>query len=214
MTSTSRSTRPRRPTQIDGWPRPCIAVSETTHRSARSRSAWLSISCSKWRRADLLITLDDEPQVEGEPAAGAQVGFHRLEVHPHLTLVVDRAAAAELVSDDHRLEGRRRPLVQGVGGLDVVVPVDQDGGQRRVLDALRVDRRVTRGLDQLCGREAGVAGSPSEVFGAAADVAVMGRVGRDRRDPAELDQLIDEAVLVGGAVGIEVGGAHPRRVTR
>jgi hypothetical protein len=127
-----------------------------------------------------------------------------------MALVVGGAAAAELLADDPRFEGRRRPLLQGIGGLDVVMRVDQDGGQPRVHQPLRVDGGVTGRLDQLRGGEARIPGRLGELLGAAPDVAGMSGVGRDRGDTAEFDQFIDEARLVGVAVGVEVLSVHGR----
>src|ERR1019366_1448925 len=87
-TSTSRSTSPRSPTQTEGWPRSRMAASRGVLRLAEP----LEVA-----RADLLLPLHDQLEVEGQLAAGAQMGFDRLEVHPHHALVVGGSATAELL---------------------------------------------------------------------------------------------------------------------
>jgi hypothetical protein len=67
---------------------------------------------------------------------------------------------------------------------------------------------VTGRLDQLRGGEARIPGRLGELLGAAPDVAGMSGVGRDRGDTAEFDQFIDEARLMGVAVGVEIPSVH------
>jgi hypothetical protein len=90
--------------------------------------------------AALLLALDDEVDVQRRPAVGVEHRFVRLEEREDLPLVVHRAAGVQVRAADRRLERRGDPLVERVGGLDVVVPVDQHVGPGT--RALRPDDRV------------------------------------------------------------------------
>ena len=81
-------------------------------------------------RADLLVALEEEAQVDRQPPGGLHPGLDRLEVHEQLALVVAGAARVDALVLVARLERRSDPLVERVGRLDVVVAVDEHG--RRV----------------------------------------------------------------------------------
>src|SRR5690606_5264805 len=102
---------------------------------------------------------------------------------------------------DRRFERRVAPLVERIGGLDVVVPVEED---RRPVGTgarpLGVDQRVTGGGD-LLGGEPGRAELLDQPVGTAVDVAGVGGVGRDRRDPQVVEQLVE----ITGLVAIDAG---------
>ena len=66
--------------------------------------------------------------VERRPPRGVEDRLVGLEEAEHLPLVVGRPAGVELPVANRRLEGRAEPLVQRVGRLNVVVPVDEQGG--------------------------------------------------------------------------------------
>ncbi len=89
-----------------------------------------------------------------------------------------------------------------------MVAVDERGGQLRIDDSLGVDGRVACRLDDLGMLKAGGAGRGGEVFGVAADVGRVGGIRRDAGDAEELDELVHVALLVGGAVGVEVVLRH------
>ena len=135
-------------------------------------------------------------------------------MHPHLALVVDRTAGVEGTVALLRFERGRQPFVERIDRLDVVVAVDECGGQRRVDDPLRVQGGVARGREQLGAGETGAERAHGEVLGGSDDVASVRRVGGDAGDPAGLDQLLDEARLVARAPGVEVRvngrGGHRR----
>ena len=83
-------------------------------------------------------------------------------------------------------------------------------GRFGIDDTLGVDGRVARRLDELGVLEAGGPGGGGEVLGVAPDVGGVRRIGGDARDPEELDELVHVALLVGGAVGVEVVLRHAR----
>ncbi len=78
--------------------------------------------------ADLFFAFEEDADVDGELAVvGGEEGFEGFDVHPHLAFVVDGAAGVEVAVALGGLEGRGGPLVEGLGGLDVVVAVEEDG---------------------------------------------------------------------------------------
>ena len=79
--------------------------------------------------ADFFFALEDDADVDGELAfVRGEEGFKGFDVHPDLALVVDGAAGVEIAVALGGLERGRDPLVERLGGLDVVVAVEEDGG--------------------------------------------------------------------------------------
>ena len=84
--------------------------------------------------ADLLFAVAAEADVHGQLALQRQLAGGG-ELHVEVALVVDRAAAVEVVAADLGLEGRRVPQLERVRRLHVEVAVAEDG--RRVVGARR-----------------------------------------------------------------------------
>ena len=154
--------------------------------------------------AGLLLALDDQLEVEWQLAADGEDCLHRFEVHPYLPLVVNGAPRIQIPVADLRLEGRRAPLIERVDRLDIVVAVDECRRQRRIHEALGVDRGMPGGFDELGVVKADLASLGGEVLGVAPDVGGMCRIGRDAWDPEGGNQLVDVALLIAGAVVIQV----------
>jgi hypothetical protein len=95
-----------------------------------------------------LFPLDDKLELNGELAAGGEPGLGTLHVGEHLPLVVGRAAGVHIAVPLGGSEWRRDPLVERIGGLYVVVTVNEHDRRAGNGRRLRVDNRVTRGLDQ------------------------------------------------------------------
>ena len=84
------------------------------------------------RRADLLLALDDQLHVAGQPPVRGETGAQRRHVHHESGLVVDDAAPVEpAVRAQRRLERRGEPLLGAARRLHVVVRVDQHGRRAR-----------------------------------------------------------------------------------
>jgi hypothetical protein len=81
--------------------------------------------------ADLLVALEEEAKVDGEPSGGPHPCLDRLEVHEQLPLVVAGSAGVDALVLVARLERRPHPLVERLWRLHVVVAVHEDG--RRLL---------------------------------------------------------------------------------
>ena len=88
--------------------------------------------------ADLLLALDQELDVHRQRAGRLEPGLGGLQVGEHLPLVVGGPPGVEVAVADGRLERRREPGLQRLGGLDVVVAVDQD---RRLARGAAATRR-------------------------------------------------------------------------
>ena len=109
--------------------------------------------------ANFLFAFNQELDVQRELAVVDRAqGFNGLDVHVELALVVGRAACIEVALAFSWLERRRKPELERVGGLDVVVAVAEDGG---FVDAsvkpIRIDERVALRRNDLDIFKAGVA---------------------------------------------------------
>src|SRR5690606_37632568 len=91
---------------------------------------------------DFFFALDQELDVERERALRLDQGLQRLKVHKHLPLVVACAPSPNVSITDGRLKGRRRPQVDRINRLDVVVTVNQRCGPTGLIDALGVYDRM------------------------------------------------------------------------
>ena len=150
--------------------------------------------------ADLLFAFDQEFDIEGEGAAEFAEGFDGLDVGVELALVVGRTAGVDVAVGDDRLKGRGVPEFEGVGGLDVVVAVAEDGGLAGGGQAFGVDERVPRGLNDLhVGQADGAEGGGGEL-GGAFDVGFVLRQRADARDAEKVQQLVEKPRLVSGYV--------------
>ncbi len=184
---------------------------------ARQPVAMLGEKRLEVRRADLFLALDDDLHVERQCAAHAQVRLDRGEVHEHLALVVDAAAPVELAVADLRVERRRRPKIERVDRLDVVVAVDHDRRLAGRAEPLAVGDRVAAGLDHFCALQARAEHPARQVLGAAAHVAARGRMRRDRRNRDQVLELAEKALAVGAGVRDQrplVVGAHAKVCSR
>ena len=94
----------------------------------------------------------------------------------------DGALRVQLRLSDNRLEGRRRPQVEGVWRLDIVVAIDQHGGKAGVDDALAIHNRVSRCFHDLNTVRACFAEVICHRFRTANHIAFKGRVSTDGRD--------------------------------
>jgi len=75
-----------------------------------------------------LFALEEDAHIEWQRAVGCQQRFQCLNLGHHLAFVVDRAARVDVAIALRGLEGRRKPLVERVGRLHIVVAVNEHGG--------------------------------------------------------------------------------------
>ena len=137
VTVSSHSMTPLAPSAIVTTPSgPWAAEGMKTpvHRDSAFATSGLADDLRKVRRADLLLALGDEDEVDRELHARAAVGMDGGEERRLGALLVHGAAAHEDLPepglvDDRRVEGRRGPF-RGIDLLDVVHEVDADGSRR------------------------------------------------------------------------------------
>ncbi len=159
------------------------------------------------RAADLLFPLDQHLDVDRQRAGRLEPGLHRLEVGEHLALVVGGPARIEVAVADGRLERGRQPGPERLGGLDVVVPIDEEGRLAGRVQALGIDEGVPRGLDEV-GVEATGPEVVADELGRATGVGVVVRLGADGRDADEGLELLLEVGLVGFEVSVHLVDRH------
>ena len=123
--------------------------------SAASRSRFASSQRVEVDGARLLLALEHVAHVDRHRATRREEARGGHHVGVDLALVVGRAAREDPVADDDRLERRRRPQVERVDRLDVVVAVDDDRRGVRRVEPVGVDDRVAAGLADLDVLEAG-----------------------------------------------------------
>lgn len=93
--------------------------------------------------AVFFFAFDQHFDVDGELAVagdGAADGFHE---NQRLAFVVAGAAGEDIVAADFGFEGRGFPEFERVGGLDVVVTVEQERGLAGGTGEFGIDQRVT-----------------------------------------------------------------------
>ena len=150
------------------------------------------------RAADLLLALDQELEVDRQAAVGGQQTPGRLDLVQRLALVVDGAPGPALAVDDDRGEGRRRPGIERVDRLHVVVAVDQDGrGAGAGMQPVAVDGRARRRSrsSATCSRPAS-ASRPAQNSADRTHVAGAVGMGRDGRDPQPVEEGGHDAVAL------------------
>ena len=156
--------------------------------------------------ADFLLALGEDDHVHRQRAARREVRLERFDVEIELAFVVDRTAREDLAVAHRRLEGRAVPQLERLGGLHVVVAVDEHRLRARLglapftdddrVALRRMDRRVHTDLVQRLGDPAG----------GARRVGVVLRARADAGNAEEVEQLVAGARLVLGEKALEIGG--------
>ena len=124
----------------------------------------------------------------GKPPRALDPGLGALDVREHLAFVVGGAAGVDVAVAAHGLERRRRPLLQRIGRLNVVMPVDQRRRGPGDVRRLAVDQRMAAGGNHLVAETELV-----ELVGHPGcrplHVRLPLRVGADAGDPQEFAQF-------------------------
>src|SRR5713101_2593479 len=106
-----------------------------------------------------------------------------------LSLVVDRAPSVKLTFANVRLERRRLPGVDGIDGLYVMMPVDEQGRLARRVPPLREHRGMPGGGKNHHPIRSSPLELSDQMLGALSDVVhVLGRA-RNRGNFDPLDEL-------------------------
>ena len=159
------------------------------------------------RRPRLLLPLEDELHLQGQPARCSQPRPRRQHVGDQLPLVVAGAAAVEAAVAHGGLERRAGPRLQRIGRLHVVVPVAQQR-ERAPISRLADHHGLGRGVDHV-GSHAEVAHDPGQQAGALLHTVVVGAdAGLPHEGLEDLQGLV--AVRVDVAVyGVDAHGSLP-----
>ena len=148
------------------------------------------------RAADLLLAFDEDADVARQPPRLLHVRFDSLEVHEHLALVVGRPAGVELAVAHRGLERRRRPQLQRIDRLHVVMAVEEDRGRPRRAQPVGVHHRVAGRFDEARVLHPDSLELVLRPLGAAADVGrVLGQCA-DARDGQVRLQLLDVVIAI------------------
>ena len=135
-------------------------------------------------------------KLSGRRAGLLHVSLDRLDVHEDLALVVGRAARVNLAVAHRRLERRRRPEIQRVDRLHVVVAVEEDRRLAWRVEPVAVDHRMARRVDQLHVLHAGAGERVSGPLRGAPHVRGMLGKRADARDREILLQFINVSIAV------------------
>ena len=140
--------------------------------------------------ADLLFPFDQENHVHGQGTLFTERLRHAEDVREDLALVVGSTARVDASLRDTGLERRGGPAVERVGGLDVIVAVDQDGALGRIRRCPRQHHR--RSLRRVNGgRQVGRGEKFAQPLGAGEEVWCVFRLGRDTGEAEKLPQKVD-----------------------
>ncbi|MNX67347.1 hypothetical protein D3C86_984720 [compost metagenome] len=101
------------------------------------------------RAARFLFAFDEHLDVDRAGAQRGQVGEHDFKRNGGRSLDVGRAARIEAVADLRRFEGRGAPQFDGVGGLDVVMAIDQQRRSARRAHPFAIHGRFASPIQQL-----------------------------------------------------------------
>ena len=192
VTTRSSPTSPRAATVSDGSLGRHMAPSAETTRSAASRSRCSAQEAGEAGAADLLLSLEEEADVERKLAALGEEGLRHQDRDQQRALVVGGAARVDPPVAHARLERRASATRLVVsGGLDVVVAVDEDRRSARPAQPLADDDGLAVRLDDLAGRETEPPGEPVR---RPPHVVRVGGLPADARDAQELGELAQVAL--------------------
>jgi len=160
---------------------------------------------SKKPTSRLFLALEHEPEVDRQSTPGRQEGLDGFDEDRDVALVVARAAGQDAMPDHGRLERRRGPFGERVRRLDVVVPIDDDGGCAGRAEPVGVDHGVAARLRHVDMVETRGPEPLAEPLGGAMDVGRERRIGGHARDPQEVAERGDPPLATGGQVRLDGG---------
>ena len=123
--------------------------------------------------ADFFLAFDQDFDIDGQLAGGLLQGVEGADVDMDLAFVVGGAAAEEIAAANGGLEGRRGPQIERLGGLNVVMAVEKDGGLAGRVQRFRVDQRMQLGRNDFDVGESGAAEPFGNPLGGALDVRLV-----------------------------------------
>src|SRR5271163_390702 len=117
--------------------------------------------------------------------------FEGFQVDVNLAFVVGCAAAVEIAVASLGKKRRRGPQIQGIGRLNVVMPVEKYRGLAGSFEGFGVNQRMKSGGDYFDRLETGGAQVVGNPTGGALDVLLMLALGADRRNAKEIAQFVE-----------------------
>ncbi len=88
---------------------------------------------------NFLFAFDEQLNVDRQPATRLQPRYERGHHGHHLPFIVRGAAGVEVIADDDWGERRRAPFGERIGGLNVVMAVDEQSWHRLSAKSFAVD---------------------------------------------------------------------------
>ena len=184
------------------------SVSQTRAKSAFSLAFCLTKVFGDGFAADFFFAFENDFHVDGQlAAAGLHEGFEGFDFHPELAFVVDGAAGVDVVVALGGLEGRSVPLVERLGGLDVVVGVAEHGGLAGGVQPVGVDEGMALGGDDLDIFHADAAQFVGHIVGGFLNVGLVLFEGADAGDAEKIFEFVQETLLI-TAGKIDCGRGH------
>jgi hypothetical protein len=139
--------------------------------------------------ADLFLTLEHELYVDGQAALRGKKRLRGLDRLENRAFVVRYAARVQAAGTDRRHERRTDPFVQWIGGLHIIVPVDQHRWLARCTQPLCEDDGMAACGHDLHIERAGSRDLCRQPSRGPFDIRAMPRVGADAGNGGELDQI-------------------------
>ncbi len=146
--------------------------------------------------ADFLFALEQDLHVDRQASLLLEMRLDRLEVHEDLALVVGRAAGVDLAVAHGGLERRRRPQVERIDWLHVVVPVEENRRRAFSAEPFAVDNRVAWRFFETHVVQANPLHLGAGPLRAAADVFLVLRQGADAGDSQVLREFVNVTIPV------------------
>ena len=75
--------------------------------------------------ADFFFTFDDQLDLQRQLTILSKPGLNTFDMGQHLAFIVRCSTRVEIAIPFVGFEGRADPFIQWIGGLNVVVPIDQ-----------------------------------------------------------------------------------------
>ena len=152
--------------------------------------------------ADFFFAFEEHANIDGQlAAAGLEQRLEGLQLHPELAFVVHRAARVDVLLRSVGSHGGVVPLVQRLGGLDIVVRIAQRGRLAGGVQPVGVNQRMALGGDDLDILKADALQVVGHHLGGLADIVFVLFGGADAGNAKQIFQLVDKALLIFAGVG-------------
>ncbi len=156
----------------------------------------VAVGVEEWREiraADFLLALDEQDQVHRQVALFLQRVLDAEDVGEDLPFVIAGAPRGDDAVFDAGVERRPMPEIKRIDRLHVVMAVDQDRGPAFLFRPVRDDNGMSRrGI--LRGVESDRLQFGDKPLGAAEDLVLVFRIGRDTAEAEKIEKLVERGV--------------------